>query len=299
MGKYDFLGTLNKGQLLGLREATDDENLLLNINALLKNESVPSYESNRKIYIIDEKKEQYESIAKNLKIDDLSFFRKLIFEGKGNNLGSYGYFNYIDDARLLFANEEVRKLANFYGIKKFIDFHEVYVFGDTEIGKKKLVNIGNELKNDDIVKNVLARIKYFSYLDEFFLDDRNIKECEGTYNSYMFIKEYIYQLLNLYPDVTVDDLFSGLDSKKDLVTQYFQEICIYLYTLRESIPKARLSAFNPKISFASKYRHEKLDRDYSLFADMLAFGTTLEKLQNKDFEDYQRIIYVPRGSIKQ
>lgn len=297
MGKYDFLRTLNKEQLLGLREATDDADLLLNINSLLKNEAVPSYESNRKIYITDEKEEEYESIAKSLKIDDLSFFRKLVFEGKGNNLGSYGYYNFIDDARLLFDNEEVRKLANFYGIRRFIDFHEVYISGNTKVGSKQLVNIGTELKNSDIVKNALDHIKYFSYLDEFFLNERNIKESEGTYNSYMFIKEYIYQLLNLYPDVTVDELFSDFDSKKDLVIEYFQEICTYLYTLRESIPNARLSAFNPKISFASKYRHEKLDKTYSLFADMLAFGTTLEKLQNKNFEDYQRIIYVPQRTI--
>ncbi|MCH5166622.1 MAG: hypothetical protein J1F35_01895 [Erysipelotrichales bacterium] len=299
MGKYNFLDTLNKEQLLALQDVCEDQNLLTCIANILSDNDSPLYSSSREIYINEELREKYEDIAKNLKIDELKFLIDLGFKGPGNNKGLPSYIRNLDKSVLIYANKEVKELASaVYNINNMMTFSDVYNIGYTYQPDTAMYTSSIDIRKNNLVKELMERTDYFSYLDEFFSDEQVKEDCEGTYNCYMYIKEYIYQMLKINPYFSLENIFDESKKKKGLVTEYFTEICKYLYDLRESIPNSRLSVLNNKISNLSKQVPNKLSESQNKFIDMLSFGTTAEKLERKDFGDLQRIIYVPRNFYK-
>ena len=293
MSKYKFLETLTKEQLLALQNVSKDEDILKYIDAILSKSKLPSYESGRKIYIDDKYNDRYEEIAKNLRISDVMFIPDLVFRGKGNNAGLSTNLGVIDLNVLLYANKDIQELASIYGIKDENRFSYIFFLGSLYDYGEKTNNIYTQLKNNKLVQETINRANYFSYLDEFFQNQEYVYKCEGSYNSIMYMKEFIYQMLSKDSNFSFENLFDEKEDKQKLVLEYFQDICKYLYNLRESVPNSRLSAFNNKISYAAKNEYKILKKHQQQFVDMLAFGTTLEKLENKDYEDFNRLLYVP------
>lgn len=291
MGKYDFLETLNKEQLLGLQNACEDENLLKYVANILASSNLPSYESTRTVYINDTDTSKYESIASSLDLKDLKFFKELVFDGKGNNIGMASALRKVDKAILIYSNKDVQNIAKMYGIPTLGRFWHIYNHGVYYQDEWKKCTA---LRENERIKKVADEANYFRYLDEFFKDEQNVIDCEGTYNSYMYIKEYIYHLISLNKDANIDDLFKENADKKKIIRESFKDICEYLYNLRESVPNSRLSAFNNKISYAGKNDRDAFTEQQLLFMDMLAFGTTLEQLEKRDYKDYGRLVYVPK-----
>ena len=298
MGTYDFLNTMNKEQLLCLRESTTDENLKQAVNNLLTSPLNSSFKSDREIYINLENEGKYREIIKNLKIDELPFLSRLVFSAPYNTKPNYRYKT-LDVCALIYHNEAIKKLAHEkYGLHSYVEFYLAFVMGNTKNRNSAPEISLTDLKNEPLILELLNRVQSFSYLEEFFQNKLNQVLYEGCYNSYMYVKEYIFQMLMLYPNLTKEDILADWQTKLELVMSEFFAICNYLYQARSKVPNGRLSACNDKIVYYAKYPHEKFNDKQELFSSMLSFGTTLDKIKEKNYEDYKRLIYVPRDFYK-
>ena len=68
----------------------------------------------------------------------------------------------------------------------------------------------------------------------------------------------------------------------------------YLCEIRNGT-NLRLCIANAGLSKTANKTGEQFNVQQSLFIDALAFGTTLEKIENGDYEDYKKLLYLPKG----
>lgn len=73
----------------------------------------------------------------------------------------------------------------------------------------------------------------------------------------------------------------------------------YLLSVHESIDGLRLSFGNTKIAYNSKKEDKEFTEYQRTFINGLSFGTTKEKLENGDYTDLSRIIYLPKNKVYQ
>lgn len=302
---YDFLYQLTKNQLNNLLSCTTDENLKVAIKKVLFNkgdieENYLNFLSERSNYENDELLTRYNDISNSLNINSLDFLTKLTYRDKGNNIGTSVWHHYLDTAAFLYENEEIRKLLALYNIRNFDKFYSLFLFygfpSDIKSGEYESFDEFMERKE---IKDELEKLRYFSYLDNFFKNEEMIKKYEGVFNTYMYIREYIFSKLSTSQTFSKDNLFDDFDEKTQIVIDNFKDICSYLLSVRESINGLRLSFGNIKIAYNSR-KDDKEFTDYQkLFINGLAFGTTLEKLENGDYTDLSRIIYLPKNKVYQ
>lgn len=299
MKDFSFLKTMTLKQLIALKDSTNDEDLKENILALIgtnqEKYSSHFYSSDRTEQVTKELDKAYLKVIKSVKINDLDFFVRLVCNGKGNNIGINSSCSSLDQAILIYEYPEAKELIKQYGIKKILDFFLLYNNGwykDYFAVKERAAL--EFLKMEDLIKEAEHETQYLRYLEEFFKDEKQRKLYEGVYNSYMYIKEYIYKCLALNPESSLEEIFADYQRNRELITIYFQEICSYLLNIRRRIPNSRLSAFNNKIAFAARYKYDTLNEIQSDFAKLLALGTSRENLENKNFEDMERLVYIPK-----
>lgn len=302
---YEFLYQLTKNQLNNLLICTTDDNLKVAIKKVLINkgdieENYLKFLSERSIYENDELLPRYNEISSKLNINSLDFLKKLAYREKGNNIGPSCNYRFIDTPCLLYENEEIRKLLADFNIRSLLTFSELFLFYKCPgiISSSESDNFDKIMESKEM-KDELEKLRYFSYLDNFFKNEEMIRKYEGVFNTYMYIREYIFSQLSASQTFTKDNLFDDFDEKTQIVIDNFKDISSYLLSIRESINGLRLSFGNTKIAYNSR-KDDKEFTDYQkLFINGLAFGTTKEKLENGNYTDLSRIIYLPKNKVYQ
>lgn len=301
---YAFLYQLTKEQLNNLLNCTTDNNLKIAINKVLINkgdidDNYLRFLSERSTYETDALLARYNDISNSLNVNSLDFLTKMAYFEKGNNIGPSCNYHYLDTAVFLFTNEEIRKMLASYGVNDVFKLSKIIYYHKYYVDAKEMNATFSEIMDRKEIKEELEKLRYFSYLDNFFKKEDNIRKFEGTFNTYMYIREYIFLQLSSSETFNKDNIFDDFDQKVELVIANFRDICSYLYNVRETIRGLRLSIGNTKIAYNSK-KDDKEFTDYQkIFINGLAFGTTLEKLDNGDYTDLTRLIYLPKNKVKQ
>ena len=133
-------------------------------------------------------------------------------------------------------------------------------------------------------------------IDDFFLENpENVYYIEGLYNALNYIKTAISIMLHSKRKIeTKHDLFLDFNEKKELVTKNLGDISKHLLQLRQSVPNSRLCVGNQAlIKNATKYG-VTITRPQIKFISSIAFGSTLEKLKDGNYEEAERLLFVPQ-----
>lgn len=218
---------------------------------------------------------------------------------KGNNIGSSCNNRILDTPSILYTKERVRELLANYGINNLFSFSKLFFYHKYSGNKVEDNKVYHEIMESKEIQEELLALRYFSYLDNFFKDEEMIKKYEGVFNTYMYIREYILSMIKRDSSFTFENIFDSFDEKKEIVVDNFKDICSYLLSVRELINGLRLSFGNTKIAYNSRKEDKEFTEYQRMFINGLAFGTTKEKLENGDYTDLSRIIYLPKNKVYQ
>lgn len=132
--------------------------------------------------------------------------------------------------------------------------------------------------------------------DDYFTQNPDkIYYYEGFYNTLNYMKTYISTMLYLgNPIETKQDLFSDFDKKRQLVTENLRNVSEYLLDLRNQIVDSRLSVGNQALSKNACKSGTNITYHQNIFINSIAFGSTLEKLEDKNYEEATRLLFVPK-----
>lgn len=113
----------------------------------------------------------------------------------------------------------------------------------------------------------------------------------------MYIKDYLFGLLEHYT-FTMQEIINDTAKKSEIVSLYLEEICDYLYNIRTTIDKSRLSTCNNRTILRIIKQQEISEQERKYLTELLAFGIEKENLENKNFKSLERLIYIPRNKPK-
>lgn len=296
MSKYEFLKDIPINQLVSLYEVTTDEDLKENINSVLKRSKpyTERYSSDRHSYIEESITPAYLNLIDNLLLKDLSFYNELVCLSRGNNRGANANYNFLDKPILMYHYPGVKEKLFKYDIRFMKQFHNVFVFGSKYYGGEKDKGLVQEIKNIPEVIEAKEKTEYFKYLEEFFKNEENKYYYEGAYNSFMYIKDYLYKILN-DQNVEIANLLKETQERSQIVLEYLQEICKYLYDLKDNIGECRISACNNRYITQILKGKEDYEFNKQQLAELFAFGMTNEELKKQNFKALERLIYIPRN----
>lgn len=301
MDNFAFLRTMDIEELIALMNVTTDEVLKENISHVLgKNGSWYSrndYSSDRSTYITPSLDSNYRTLISDVKIEDIEFFQNLVCKGVGNNIGYHSGLNKIETAHLVYGDAHIQSFLKEYGVDRLWKFINVLEYGCVKDRSIKDRKIACKIKESSIIKDALEEAKYLRYFETFFENAENRELYEGTFNSYMYMKDYLYRLLTNNDDISMPEVFSEQRKKFILAKDSIQDISKFLLDIRTRISDSRLSAFNNKLRFCAKSKPSVLTDYQRQYIELVSFGTSLEQLENKDFSDTERLIYIPKKKI--
>lgn len=130
-------------------------------------------------------------------------------------------------------------------------------------------------------------------MEAFFTKTENRENYEGLYNTFQYIKNYIYYCAQDKEEVTEKDIFKDEQEKRGIVTANLVNIATYLEEIREGT-KLRLSVGNASLTVSTREKTVPLTKRQEDLVEALAFGMPLEKLQKGNYEDAKRLLYLPR-----
>ncbi len=297
MSKFEFLKAIPINQLVSLYNVTTDEVLKENINSVLKRSKpymAECYSSDRHSYIEESITPAYLKLIDNLLLKDLGFYNELVCLSRGNNRGANASYNFLDKPMLMYYYPGVKERLFKYDIRFMKQFHNIFVFGSRYYGGEKDESLVQEIKSIPEVIEAKEKTEYFKYLEEFFNSEENRYYYEGSYNSFMYIKDYLYKILSNH-NMEMSDLLKETQEKSQIVLEYLQEICKYLYDLKDNIGECRISACNNRSITQILKGREDSGLNKQQLAELLAFGITKDELKKQDFKALDRLIYIPRN----
>lgn len=260
----NFINKLNSTQLKELESIILDENLresfLKEINLIISSKENRNNNSNvfavEEIPYYDEKLEsKCFDILEQISIENFYFLTRSFVE-KGNG-------------ESLFANKAV------------LD----YLVDCSGVSRKILMMVFEN-------PNICGHNLYLSIFEKFFSEENLQNRYKRSFNIYNYIKSYIYQCLRSESSVDRETIFKDYGLKQLIVERKLQEIAAYLMEMRGngdlkcSVANAGLSRTAKKVSGKVTFYQKRL-------IEAVAFGTTLEKLENGNYEDSKKLIYLP------
>lgn len=158
------------------------------------------------------------------------------------------------------------------------------------------VNRMGPLLNERISNNLSDNFNLLK-LDEFFCESHNVYFYEGVYNTLNYVKNQIYYYLLNNSNVSKKELLDGMDYKLELTKKQIADIASYLYEIKKVSSQIKISTGNAGISGTCKRTEKKetLSSYQRRFVQAVAFGTTCEKLENGNYEDCKRLLFIPRN----
>ncbi len=231
--------------------------------------------------------ERLQSYLERTYIREIGFLDRSLHYIAGNNLrGDLSFY------KLLLLNRKAEQLALGYGISS-----------ENELGKVfynyNYRSISHPFLEDERVLEIIKKISTLAYLDEVFKDINNILDYQGTYTVFRYIKNYLKEVLKDGSSQTDDELvYKDYNQKVEYVLENLTNIASYLLTVRDQIPNSRLALCNHGLSrTAKKLPGTNISYDQKVFTKGIAFGTTLENLQEGNYESAKELIFIPHQQI--
>ena len=205
-------------------------------------------------------------------IKDLAFLYRSMkhFPSVNHNGSLYTY-------DLLYRNPEYRELLRKYNIRNNLELYR------KQDGTTKLVK-----GLDDLNEAILNTFK-IAYLVDFFKDFDNVYAYQSIYNVFLYITNTLNNVLKDIEVFTDEEC----EAKKKIIIENLRDIANYLSSYRDSIPNAKLSLANNSISKMPSQKLDVITFNVSTLVDAISFGTSLEKLEKKDYEDCKSLVFIP------
>ena len=260
-------------------------------NQITKKENLvrAQLEQKRKDYILSEEqiKERVNKYLHKTNYSDIAFLDyNMRLDKSFNNKG------YLSNTELIFLDEEMKKLVENYGITNKRQLFDIIL--DYQLHKKV-----HPILQD---KNFIAawnETYTLGYLDKIFHNDQNRLDYQGTYAAFQYVKKHIAECLATVAkeNETEDEIvWKNFDKKKIIVTENIASIAHYVLIQRNQIPGARIFINNGGLAKTAKKKKESaITFPQERLAEAIAFGTTLEKLTQQNYEDAKQLIYVPKN----
>ena len=205
---------------------------------------------------------------------EIGFLQKSMFSYAGNNLlGS------LSEYELLIYNSQYKSILESHIIRDNLAYLSTICY--------------DRYKNINGLEDAINNVKKLSYLEEFFKNNRNIYSYQGSFNTFLYVTN---RLNNILTDANINDyeiINRNWEEKKNYIEKHLSEIARFLLDYRESVEGARLSVGNQGLLRTSKKVSENLTLNQMILSDAINFGTTLEKLESKDYSDSLGLIYIP------
>lgn len=118
---------------------------------------------------------------------------------------------------------------------------------------------------------------------------------EGTYNTLNYVVNGVYKAVNSFNGEVSDknELFKDFPIRALVVQEHFVDIVEYLWQVREVVPDAKLCICNHGLAKNRGKTSKTITPDQKMLIQAIAFGCTLEELEEKNYEGAKRLIYVP------
>ena len=256
-----------------------------------KNEERALLEQKRKPQIQNEEqiKERVNKYLHDTNYSDIPFLDyNMRLDKSFNNKGQ------LSNTELLFLDEKMKKLVENYGITNKSQLFCIML--DYQFHKK-----AHPIIQDKNFIRAWNETYTLGHLDKIFHNDQNRLDYQGTYAAFQYIKKHIEESLSTVTEEneTEDELvWKNYDKKKIIVTKNIASIANYVLIQRNQIPGARIFINNGGLSKTAKKKKEStITFAQERLVEAIAFGTTLEKLTQKNYEDAKQLIYVPKNSI--
>lgn len=127
----------------------------------------------------------------------------------------------------------------------------------------------------------------FDELTKFYSDPKHIYDYESTYNTLHYIRDRFYT-------VGEEGLFRDYDEKKKVCEVKLGDISRYFLDIKSGT-KLKLSIGDTGLVRSANGTYSRIHPYQQTFIDAIAFGTDLEKLENGNYEDCKRLLYLPRS----
>lgn len=289
MANYPFIDKLTTDELMQLQqmvilnpdfiserisERNDKVNMLYS--------STSSYPVKEVITSTDEVNYKTLEVLSNIKISELDFLEASFTEVGNNKIRFHIPFDFI------LYNEEGYSIAKNYGIHDRMSYYNLQK------------NTKDSFMNTDKVKDILEKSACVSYLEEFFKNPDTIKALPGALNTYNYIKKYLFEVVDGNNSDSIEiynNILKEQDSKVKLVTENFQAIANELLFARESISSKkspRLSVSNQGLKYYAQNPCNNPSGKQKLLINAIAFGTSLEDLENQDYSNAKRLIFTKK-----
>lgn len=263
--------------------------------------------SDTKEILLQKKKNLYNQVIENIKreidsstnnsrlqkylektyIKEFDFLYRSLYFMAGNNQKGYLSFQ-----ELLLLDEEVRKIGLEYGITSKDKLCKI-------LCDYNFYHIEHPFLENDKVREVIARVQTLAYLDEIFKNIDNVLAYQGSFTAYQYVKGYLKEVLKEEIPQTDNELvYRDYHQKLELALANLSNIASYLLNIRNQIPDSRLAICNQGLTRTSKkISGTSISFDQKVFARGIAFGTTLENLQDGNYEDSKSLIYIPHQKL--
>lgn len=181
-------------------------------------------------------------------------------------------------------------IGDFYCFQRALFISGVNRYRNRLISFDELKSIYEQIYNSEICdyENVPLEV-----LELFFTKPSNIYDFEAIYNTFNYIKDYIYYCLSQKETVEVADLFLDYDKKRNSAAKQIASIATYLCDIKNGTDLL-LSVGSGGLVKATRKSGGELTLYQKNLADAVAFGTSLEKIENGNYEDCKRLLYLPR-----
>ena len=140
--------------------------------------------------------------------------------------------------------------------------------------------------------NRIYRTGKLQDMEAFFTSKETRENYEGLYNTFQYIKNYIYYCAKEKDEICEEDVFKEKQKKKGIVTANLLNIATYLEEIKEGT-KLRLSIGDGSLTVSSREKTVPLTEKQEILVDALTFGMPLEKLQKGNYEDAKRLLFLP------
>ena len=263
------LSNLNLEELYELRKECDS---LIRKQEQIKSDNLLNNlkDSFDELIITDRVRHFYE---KNC-IDMFSFLYESM-RSAGTNIKKLDYYT------ILTSDKDTEDELRSIGIYNYSDF---------------TLKLGYVLNSSDSRVELLKTIddsKKLISLYKFFLDFENVINHQGAFYTFKYISDTLNRILVDEDKKDMELINKDMETKKESLYDDFTKMVVKLLEFRNSIESAKLSVCNQGLNRVKDKKGRVLTHNEKVLVDAIAFGTTLDKIKEGNYEDSKSLIFVP------
>lgn len=200
-----------------------------------------------------------------------------LYEGMrsvGTNLERMDYY------AILISDKDTEKELQSIGIYSYSDF---------------ILRLGHALTLSDNKVELLKKIddsKKIIGLYNFFSNFENVVNHQGAFYTLKYVSDTLNRIL-VGDEKDFELINKDMEIKKEILYGNFTELVSYLLEIRNSIENAKVSVCNQGLNRVRNKQNRALTYNEKRLIEAVAFGTTLDKIKEGNYEDSKGLIFVP------